>query len=54
MRDALFQYNPWWEDEYHLDAIIPRVKYIELLKQRVENEQIIFLTGLRRVGKTTL
>lgn len=54
MIDALFQYNPWWEEEFHLDAIIPRVKYIELLKQRVENEQIIFLTGLRRVGKTTL
>ncbi len=54
MRDALYQYNPWWEDEYQLDAIIPRTKYIELLKQRVESEQIIFLTGLRRVGKTTL
>lgn len=54
MKDALYQYNPWWEDEYQLDAIIPRTKYIELLKHRIENEQIIFLTGLRRVGKTTL
>jgi len=54
MIDALYQYNPWWEDDYRLDAIIPRVKYLELLKQKIENEQIIFLTGLRRVGKTTL
>lgn len=48
--------NPWWKDgrvnsalapEYHRDAFARLKKHIGL-------RQIILLTGLRRVGKTTL
>ena len=49
-----YQYNPWWEEEYTLEHIIERSQYINFLKDNIENKHIIFLTGLRRVGKTTL
>jgi len=54
MKDVLFQYNPWWEQNVILKDIIPRKKYMDILKFNLTNEQIIFLTGLRRIGKTTL
>ena len=54
MIDAIHEYNPWWENNYTQENIIPREKYLEILRRNVGNEQIIFLTGLRRIGKTTL
>ncbi|MBI9097522.1 MAG: ATP-binding protein [Spirochaetaceae bacterium] len=54
MEDLLFQYNPWWEEEFNLENIIVRDKYVNILKENIENKHIVFLTGLRRVGKTTL
>ena len=54
MIEALYQYNPWWEGKFSLDRIIPRKKYLDLLRRNLQNDHIIFLTGLRRIGKTTL
>jgi len=54
MEEMLYQYNPWWEEEYSLKDIIERKKYLDFLKDTIQKEQIIFLSGLRRVGKTTL
>ena len=54
MEELLYQYNPWWEEEFNLANIIERSDYINFLKENIENKHIIFLTGLRRVGKTTL
>ena len=54
MIDVFYQYNPWWENKFTLENIIPRKKYIDLLLNNLQNNQIIFLTGLRRIGKTTL
>lgn len=54
MIEALSQYNPWWSGEIPLEGIIPREKYLKKLVSYLDNEQIIFLTGLRRIGKTTL
>ena len=54
MEELLYQYNPWWEEDYPLSDIIPREKYLDYLKSNIDSKQIIFLTGLRRVGKTTL
>lgn len=54
MLEALSQYNPWWSGAITLEGIIPREKYLQKLIKYLQNEQIIFLTGLRRVGKTTL
>ena len=54
MDDLLYQYNPWWEEEYALEGIIYRPRYVAKLTNNIESKAIIFLTGLRRVGKTTL
>ncbi len=54
MEDLLYQYNPWWEGDYNLENVIMRDKYIHFLKSHFKTRHIVFLTGLRRVGKTTL
>jgi len=54
MEEILYQYNPWWEEQYKIEGIINRTNYFNKLKNNVDNRSIIFLTGLRRVGKTTL
>lgn len=54
MRDLLFQYNPWWEQKYELRSIVDRPKFTIPLEKYIKNKSIILLTGLRRIGKTTL
>ena len=54
MRELLYQYNPWWEEAFSTENIIPREKYLIELRNYLDLKQIIILTGLRRVGKTTL
>src|SRR3989344_3288396 len=52
IKDALHNLNPWWEKEFKVDF-----KYREIYKKLqkfIDLPQIIALTGLRRVGKTTL
>ena len=51
--EELFKYNPWWEGEYSL-SLIPREKYIRYLESNLKNRDIILITGLRRVGKTSI
>ncbi len=48
-----FRKNPWWENE-EFDSGKPRTKYLELLKKQSTYELITIITGLRRVGKSTL
>ncbi len=54
MEDLLYQYNPWWENKIFEEGIKPRERYLSELRKYLERKQIIILTGLRRVGKTTL
>ena len=54
MKDLLYQYNPWWEDAFENENVKPREKYLKELRRYLDFKQIIILTGLRRVGKTTL
>ncbi len=54
MEDLLYQYNPWWENIVSDKDIKPREKYLSELRSYLDRKQIIILTGLRRVGKTTL
>lgn len=54
MKEVLFQYNPWWEDEFELKTVKDRSSYTRQLIDLIDSRSIIFLTGLRRVGKTTL
>ena len=54
MENLLYQYNPWWENIVADKEIKPREKYLSVLRSYLDRKQIIILTGLRRVGKTTL
>ena len=50
--EALREGNKWWERRFELD-FKPREIYEEI-KKFLDTQQIIALTGLRRVGKTTI
>ncbi len=51
--EDLYNFNPWWEGEFRF-RFFERSKYLTLLEKEIDSKSIIFLTGLRRVGKTTL
>ncbi|CAA6814707.1 MAG: AAA family ATPase [uncultured Campylobacterales bacterium] len=53
MQDILYRSNPWWEENYSFEGITRNI-YLNEMKLVFENPDIVFLTGLRRVGKTTL
>jgi hypothetical protein len=50
---TFYRYNPWWESDVRSDNFIEREKILTILKSYLRSKQIVFLTGLRRVGKTT-
>jgi len=52
IRDALVELNPWWKEEFSLEYRNREV-YREIQKF-LAMPQMVALTGLRRVGKTTL
>jgi predicted AAA+ superfamily ATPase len=54
MEDILYRYNPWWEGRHDLESIIERPVPLERMKRHLHSGHIVFLTGLRRIGKTTL
>src|SRR3989344_4320208 len=49
----LYQQNPWWEGKFE-EKSIPREMYLEKIFKNITSKEIIILTGLRRIGKTTL
>ena len=54
MEQILFRYNPWWDEELDTSELIPRPIILESLVRQIKTKDIIFLTGLRRIGKTTV
>jgi predicted AAA+ superfamily ATPase len=54
MEDLLYQYNPWWEGQIDISGIRPRQKPLSKIESQISEKRAVFLTGLRRVGKTTL
>src|SRR3989344_3368741 len=52
INDFLIEMNPWWKGELELDY--KERDIYNKIKKFVNLKQIIALTGLRRVGKTTL
>ena len=49
----LHRFNPWWTEDFHTPAI-PRQHYQRQLMSLVDTRDVVLVTGLRRVGKTTL
>ncbi len=54
MEELFYRYNPWWEENFSLAEMINRPDEIQILEKYLDQKSIVFLTGLRRVGKTTL
>ncbi len=54
MQEIYFRYNPWWEEDFQSSIYIVRQKYLQILQREVALDSITLITGLRRVGKTTL
>jgi predicted AAA+ superfamily ATPase len=54
MEQLFYQYNPHWENNFGTGNYIEREKISKTLISQLPNKQIIFLSGLRRIGKTTL
>lgn len=54
MEKTLYRYNPWWEDDYEALEFHTREIHFNDLIKHIGDKQIIFLTGLRRIGKTSL
>ena len=52
IEQILYEYNPWWEEDYKLDSIIKREAVLSPLYPLLDSPDILLLTGLRRVGKT--
>ena len=52
IRDAFIESNRWWKEDYKIEYY-ERDLYKEISKY-ISLPQIIALTGLRRIGKTTL
>ncbi|MCP5107089.1 MAG: AAA family ATPase, partial [bacterium] len=53
-KNVYYEYNPWWEGEYSTEGMIERTSVLEKIEKWMKDERIIILTGLRRVGKTTI
>ncbi|MFP4406958.1 MAG: ATP-binding protein [Spirochaetaceae bacterium] len=54
MDDLLFQYNPWWDNADFLSGIRPRDRYVDWILSRLSDRQVLLLSGLRRIGKSTI
>ncbi|MBI5066233.1 ATP-binding protein [Candidatus Woesearchaeota archaeon] len=53
MEQSLHLMNPWWEGK-EFETGLARNKYLKELIELQDKKEIIFLTGLRRIGKTTI
>ncbi len=53
VESELFKQNPWWEQPFTENSI-PRHRYVDKILENIDDREIIFLTGLRRIGKTTI
>src|SRR5690554_6156731 len=55
MEVHLYKYNPWWEEDFDaLNQLLSRADILPNLMKQFNNAQIVFLTGIRRVGKSSL
>ncbi len=53
IESELYKQNPWWEGKFE-DKSFKRDMYLNEIFRNIKTKEIIFLTGLRRIGKTTI
>lgn len=53
MEELFYRFNPWWEKDLKLEYF-PRESYLTRMGKYNRSKDIVILTGLRRIGKTTL
>jgi len=53
IESELHKQNPWWDGKFKEESY-PRDKYLREIKNNLKSKEILILTGLRRVGKTTI
>ena len=53
MEEIFFRFNPWWEEKFKAN-FIDRPKYTNPLIYSINNSSIEIITGLRRIGKTSI
>jgi predicted AAA+ superfamily ATPase len=53
LETILYKFNPWWEGEYRSHRI-PRERYNRELNESLDTDDVMIITGLRRVGKTSI
>ncbi|WP_457640382.1 ATP-binding protein [Persephonella sp.] len=53
MEEIFYRFNPWWEEKFQTD-FLDRPNYTKKLIERIKDKNIEIVTGLRRVGKTTI
>ena len=54
MEELFYRYNPWWENEFRLSGVVERLIPLQRLERSLNKKEVVFITGLRRVGKSTL
>ena len=55
MDEVYYQYNPWWEgSSFNSNLLKPRTKRVKHIAHTLEKRRVVFLTGIRRVGKSSL
>ncbi|MEK6926473.1 MAG: ATP-binding protein [Nanoarchaeota archaeon] len=53
VESEFYKQNPWWEGKFE-EKSISRDIYLNEIFRNMKSKEIIFLTGLRRIGKTTI
>jgi predicted AAA+ superfamily ATPase len=54
MEQIFYRYNPWWENNFNIKDLIERKTPLQKLLKNLYSKQILFITGVRRIGKTSL
>lgn len=54
MKQIISRFNPWWEPGYSFEQLIPREKWTTNIYNQIDLPVVSFLTGIRRIGKTSL
>lgn len=54
LKTTLSRMSPWWDGGFSLEGVVPRPRLLERVRPCLDTRDVVLLTGLRRVGKTTL